>query len=298
MELRQLRNFLTVAETLNISAAARKLHVTQPALSRQILDLENELTHALFLRERGKLKLTPAGAVLRTRGAKAVAALDDALRSARAAAAQTAAVLRVGYYGTTWAVLVEPALKKLRRQFPRLDLSLSEASPSELAADLGHGRLDVVVLNRNPKWERKIVAVPVARVPMLVAMPPGHALAGKQQLALQDLRKERVVSYTRQVGFGRDRPFISACRKAGFAPKISYEADTLSSLLLLVGTQRQIALVTSMALHGPLPGVVVRPLKPSVCLEIYAAHSRNATPAARRLVELIAAEGHRAVSTS
>src|SRR6185369_17738078 len=233
MELRQLRSFLVVAETLNISAAARSLHITQPALSRQILDLENEVSQALFLRERGKLRLTPAGVNLQKHGTRAMCAVDQALKLTRETAAQTDTKLRVGYYGMAWVVLVKPALSKLRREFARLTLSLTEQSPAQLAAELVQGRLDVVVLNRNPKWEKEFVALRVAKMPMVLAVPTGHALTRKRLVSLNDLRKERIVSFTRQAGFGRDRHFISACRAAGFSPKISYEALNLSGLLLL-----------------------------------------------------------------
>jgi DNA-binding transcriptional LysR family regulator len=297
MELRQLRSFLVVAEKLNISAAARSLHITQPALSRQILDLENEVSQALFLREHGKLRLTPAGANLQKYGTKAVSAVDEALSLTRETPAQTDTRLRVGYYGVAWVVLVKPALSKLRREFPHLTLSLTEQSPTQLAAELVQGRLDVVVLNRNPKWEKDFVALRVAKVPMVLALPTAHALTHKRLVSLDDLRKERIVSFTRQAGFGRDRQFVSACREAGFSPKISYEALSLSGLLLLVATQSRVALVTAMARRGPHPGVTFRKLRTPVQIELYAARARTAGSAARRLTELIAEEGSSASLT-
>lgn len=298
MELRQLRNFLVVSRTLNISEAARRLHVSQPALSRQILDLEQSLERPLFLRQPNGLKLTAAGATLRTHGAKAVAAMDEAVRRTRTVAAQTTTEIRVGYYGVTWAVLVEPALNQLRRECTGLTLKLSEHPPAQLASELLRGRLDVVVLNRNPKQGRKIIARQVAKVPMLVALPIGHALARKRLVSLDDLRKEKILSFTRQVGFGRERPFISACRKAGFVPRILYDTNTLSGLLLSVAMHHGVGLVTTFARHAPHPRVVFRKLKTPVHLDIYAAHSPSAPPAARRLMELIAVEGNRFTTKS
>src|ERR1041384_822368 len=108
MELRHLRTFLMVAETLNISQAGRRLRVTQPALSRQIRELEHAVGHALFVRHPSGLRLTATGLTLRAHGVKAVAAIDDALRLARGAGAKEPAVLRVGYYGTVsiWATIL------------------------------------------------------------------------------------------------------------------------------------------------------------------------------------------------
>jgi len=293
MELRQLRHFLVVARTRNISEAARRLHVSQPALSRQISDLEEHLERPLFVRQANGLRLTPAGVALRSHGAKVVAALDEAVRQTRAATTQTTTELRVGYYGVTWAVLVEPALSRLRRECTGLELKLTELPPAQLAAEMRRGRLDVVVLNRNPKQEKKMTARQVARVPMLLAVPKGHPLARKRVVALEDLRPEKVISFTRQVGFGRDRPFFAACRKAGFVPRIVNDAQTLSGLLLSVSTHRGVGLVTTFAQHAPHPGVVFIKLKTPVYLDIYAAHTKTASTAARRLIDLIAVEGSR-----
>lgn len=292
MELRQLRNFLVVAQTLNISKAARRLHVTQPALSRQIQDLEAEVGSVLFLREPGRLRLTAAGAALRTHGAKGVAVMDDALRRARSVTAPAATGLRIGYYGVSWAVLVEPALKRLRREYAGLTLTLTDHPPAQLAAGLRRGNLDVVLLNRDFKAPN-VLTNQVARVPMLVALPVDHALARKRLIDLADLRSEKIISFARHVGFGRDRPFVAACRTAGFAPKIRYGPVTLSELMLSVATHHGIALITILAQGAPHPGVVLRKLATPVCLDIYAAYSRTAPPAARRLAELMADEGHR-----
>lgn len=96
MELRHLRTFLIVAETQNISEAARRLQVTQPALGRHIRALEHTMGTALFVREPGRLRLTPAGRVLRDRGPAVLAAIEEALRCARAVEKDAAATVCVG----------------------------------------------------------------------------------------------------------------------------------------------------------------------------------------------------------
>jgi DNA-binding transcriptional LysR family regulator len=96
MELRHLRTFLIVAETQNISEAARRLRVTQPALGRHIRDLEHTIGTPLFVREPGRFRLTPAGRTLRDRGPAALAAIEQALHRARGVAAERSATVRVG----------------------------------------------------------------------------------------------------------------------------------------------------------------------------------------------------------
>src|SRR6187549_2138130 len=101
IEFRHLRTFLAVTDTLNISEAARRLHATQPALSRQIRYLEHAVGNALFIRHRDGLRLTVTGAALREQGSKVLDAVEAALRSAREAEKRQAATVRLGYYGSS-----------------------------------------------------------------------------------------------------------------------------------------------------------------------------------------------------
>src|SRR5262245_22990943 len=119
MELRHLRTFVVVADTLNISEAARRLRATQPAMSRQIRFLEHEVGNALCTRHRDGLRLTATGEALRDHGIKVLEAVDAALRSAREAEKQRAAVLRLGYYGASvWDKVIAPAAEMFGRKFP------------------------------------------------------------------------------------------------------------------------------------------------------------------------------------
>jgi DNA-binding transcriptional LysR family regulator len=293
MELRHLRTFLAVAGTLNISEAARRMHVTQPALSRQIRDLEHAVGHPLFYRGRGPLRLTAAGAILHKHGARAVAAVDSALRRAQGAADRTAATLRVGYYGTLWAALVAPALQRLRRESGRMEIRISEQTPSQLAAALRDGGLDVALIGPIDNiGARDVVVMPAATVDTLVALAADHPLAKKRRLALADLRRERIVSYARHVTPGRDHGLIAACRAAGFTPRIAHKATSLPSLLLAVAAGDGVAFVTRTATRAPHPGTVFTEIAPpGVPLTIHVAYRRDAPPTARRLAELIAAAG-------
>ncbi|HUJ43697.1 MAG TPA: LysR family transcriptional regulator [Opitutaceae bacterium] len=291
MELRHLRTFLAVAGTLNISEAARRMHVTQPALSRHIRDLEYAVGHPLFYRGRGRLRLTAAGATLRRHGARAVAAVDSALQQARGAADQGAAVLRVGYYGTLWATLVAPALQRLRRELGRIETRISEQTPAQLAAAVRDGRLDVALVGPiNSIGTREVVVIPAVTVDTLVAMAADHPLAKKRVLALADLRRERIVSFARHATPGRESELIAACRAAGFTPKITRKAVTLPALLLAVAAGDGVAFVTRIAARAPHPGTVFTEIAPpGVPLTINVAYRRDSPPAARRLAELIAA---------
>lgn len=299
MELRHLRTFVVAAETLNISAAARQLHVTQPALSRQIRDLEHAVGHALFVRHPGGLRLTPTGAVLKERGSKALEALDDALRCARGEGEKAPTVLRVGYYGTMsiWASILAPALDKMGRKFPDTTYSVVELTCGQLITELREGRLDVAVLG--PGEYPRLPGVVIERVcqfPAMVLAPINHRLAKKRQVAIEDLREEEIISLSHESSPGRDQAFIAACREAGFAPKITNFGAGLPEAIP-VGIKRMgVGIVGNFAMNAPYPGVVYIKFKPpGVRLDLHAAHVEGSAPAAH-LGELIALEAQRVVA--
>ena len=297
MELRHLRTFLTVAETLNISAAGRRLRVTQPALSRHIRDLEHTVGHELFVRHPGGLRLTAAGITLRDHGIKALAAVDEALRCARGAGAKEPAVLRVGYYGnvTIWALILAPALRKLARKFPHTTCNVVEMTGGQMMKELREGRLDAAVLGPGEFGRIPGVKIEVAcTVPALVIMPVNHRLAKKRLVALDDLRGEEVISVTPEAAPGRDRAFVAACRAAGFTPKIVNVATNLPEAIMTMTKRMAVGILGSFASHAPNPGMVFIKLKPpGVQLDIYAAHLQTSASAGY-LAELIVAEARRA----
>ena len=297
MELRHLRTFLMVAETLNISEAGRRLRVTQPALSRHIRDLEHIVGHELFVRHPGGLRLTATGVMLRDQGAKAVAAIDEALRLARSVGVKDLPVLRIGYYGNVsiWALILAPALKKLERKFPQQAYNVAEMTGGEMAVALRTGRLDVAILGpgefgRIPRVKMEVVCT----VPGMVIMPVNHRLAKKRQVALEELREEEIVSVTPEAAPGRDQAFIGACRAAGFSPKILNVATNLPEAIMIMTKRMGVGVLGSFASLAPHPGVVFVKLKPpGVPLDIYAAHTETSGPA-RHLAGLIGAEAKRA----
>jgi len=299
MELRHLRTFVTVAETLNISEAARRLRVTQPALSRQIRSLEHTVGHPLFVRQRNGLKLTATGEALRDNGVKALAAVDEALVSARGAGAESGTVVRMGYYGISiWGNLLAPAVEKFGRRFPHLHLNMVEQSSVHLAADLREGRLDVAMLATGDYGRIPGVITQLAcTVPAMVAVAANHRLAKKRVVSLEELKDEQIIGFNHQDAPGRYRAFIAACREAGFTPSIEYVASILPELIMAVKKRMGVALLSSFANSVPHSGVVFIKLKsPGVPLDIHVAHAARGSAAVQCLAELMIAEARRAAA--
>jgi DNA-binding transcriptional LysR family regulator len=298
LELRHLRTFVAVAETLNISEAARRLRVTQPALSRHIQSLEHIVGHPLFIRHRNGLQLTAAGVTLRDHGDKALAAVDAALRNARGAESTGETVVRLGYYGiSVWANLLAPAVEMFGRKFPHVTLNMVEQSSVYLAAGLKEGELDVALLGSGDYDRIPGVVTEVAcTVPAMAMVAANHRLAKKRFVSLDDLRDEEIIGFKHQDAPGRSRSYIAACRDAGFSPRITYVASILPELIMAVRKQMGVAFLSLFATTVPHPpGVVFIKLKPPcVPMDVYAAHALSAPPAARHLAELIVAEARRA----
>jgi DNA-binding transcriptional LysR family regulator len=289
VELRHLRYFLAVAETLNISEAARRLRVSQPSLSRQIRDLEFEVGHPLFDRNKGRLSLTAVGRALRKGTAPVLSQVEAALAQARAAAGTPTAKLRVGYYGMMWATVVASALRQFRRLLPKAAVAFAELSPAQIVEDLRKGALDVAVLGHGDTGRsREIVILKIASVSALIALSAENPVAKRRVLSLGELREETFLSYAPDYAPGRDESLLKACRAAKFKPELVCEARGLPALLLAVAENRGIAVVSPFAPRAPHPGVVFARLRPpGVTFDLCVAHRRELSTDGRRLAELI-----------
>jgi LysR family transcriptional regulator, benzoate and cis,cis-muconate-responsive activator of ben and cat genes len=301
VELRHLRTFLAVAETLNISEAARRLHVTQPALSRHIRDLEHSVGHPLFVRHPNGLRLTASGEALQESGSKAVAAVDGALSAARTSGEKEEQALRFGYYSSVciWANILGPAFGKLARKHPKATTSLSEASSAQLVDEIAEGRLDAAILGPGEFPAVPGVITEVAcTVPALAMMANDHPLAKKRKLTLSDLKGVEVIGLEDGLAPGRDAAFVASCRAEGFSPKIAHEANGLPELMILVTKRRGVAILDSFARVAPVPGITFVEFKaPGLKVDIHAAYAARRSPVAKLLVELTLAEARRAAAT-
>ena len=145
MELRHLRYFIAAAEEENVSRAALKLHVSQPAISRQIHDLEDEIGFPLFERGAKSLKLTEAGKVFLTEAKSVLQRAGEAVKSARAVAAGARGEIHVGYSPSLTVRILPPALRAFQAAFPNVRVALHDLSGEELLIGLRDGKLHVAL---------------------------------------------------------------------------------------------------------------------------------------------------------
>src|SRR2546428_351775 len=148
MELRHLRYFIGVAEEENVSRAALKLHLSQPALSRQIRDLEDELGFLLLERSAKSVRLTEAGRVFLPEARAVLQRVEDAVKSARAIATGVSGELHVGYAPSLTARILPQTLRAFQAELPNVRVRLHDLSTEEMLAGLREGKLQIAFMVR------------------------------------------------------------------------------------------------------------------------------------------------------
>ena len=261
MELRHLRYFVAVAETGSLSRAAAKLFVAQPPLSVQIRQLEQTLGAPLFTRHPKGVRLTAAGSALLP---QARDLLDRAARLADIASiAGHGETLTLGYVPSTSSTVLPELVRRLRARHPRLDLQLRELITSEQVDALVAGQIDAGVA-RSPARHPRLTVRAEAPDPFGLALAAGRAdRADGADAGPVDLRHYAgadFVAFTRHRGPAYFDRAIHLCSRAGFSPRIRYEASTVHGVLDLVGAGLGVALVPSSAALLATPHVSVRPL--------------------------------------
>lgn len=261
MELRHLRYFVAVAEALNFSRAAARLHVTQPALSRQIRDLETELGCRLLHRgANARTELTSEGRRLLTGAKEVLAAATQLAAEVRGPAAR----LRLGHYGPLWLDHFSTALHRFAKRHPHVLLQPVELTPGTLPGALRRGEVEVALLGQADRaLQREFQVRRVAAAPGQLVLPAAHPLAKRRRLRLRELRTASWVSWDEVEFPGRKQLLVAACRREGFRPRIVQLTDSIASMLVRVATSDVVGHSLPMAARFPHPGVVFTRVDPA-----------------------------------
>jgi DNA-binding transcriptional LysR family regulator len=197
MELRHLRYFVAVAEEQNVTRAAARLHVSQPPLSRQIRDLEDELGVALFEHSAKAVRLTEAGRVFLTEARAVVQRADEAVQTVRAVASGQRGEIRVGYAPSLTVELLPRALRFFQEANPGVRVQLHDLSTQEMLRGLRDGKLHVALLIQlSAKVLTGLVFEELHRFAVCVAVHPSHPLARARKVGLEQVANERLIAYT------------------------------------------------------------------------------------------------------
>lgn len=255
MELRHLRYFVAVADAGTVSRAASQLNVTQPALSRQLRDLEEELGLPLFDRVGRRLSLTAEGEHLLERTREILRAADALRERARAVAGGQTGTLRLGATAQTLESLISGFLVGFRRAWPGIDVRLVEDGGVRLRARVARGELHLA-LGAVPAGE-ELQARPLFPVWVLAVMPARQALARRKTLEVAELDGQSVLLLRRD--FASRLRFDAACEAARVRPHVLLEGNDPHSLVSLARGGHGIAVVPSTTIFGR-GGLHVAPL--------------------------------------
>jgi DNA-binding transcriptional LysR family regulator len=243
MELRQLRYFVAVAETGNISQAAKAIFLTQPALSRQIKALEDEIGQCLLERRAHSIHLTPAGDTLLREARELFQTVDQLLERVRAAGKGVR--LRVGYSPSFASGILSAAVANFTQTHTGARVELFDLSTNELLAGLEGKKLDIVLTVGGDTATRGIAWTPLLRAPWKLAVKHKHPLARRPRITPVEAAREPLLIFCK-----RDYPEYWSIingwfRQHGQRPKIGGEYDSSETLMAAVEAGLGVAIITT-----------------------------------------------------
>src|ERR1700723_840321 len=224
MELRQIRSFLSVAETLHFGRTAELIHLSQPALSLQIRALEEEVGVRLFERNRRKTTLTAAGLAFRDDAIAAVSQLDQAIRRARLTANGKLGLLRVGFISTAGNEIVPNIVRQFRDSNLEVEFSLRNILTTDQIQMLDAGSLDIGFLRLPIGEHPELEVIGVHREPFVLVVPASHQLAKRKRVRLRDVSGQDFVMYERAYAPGFHDLIFGMLGDAGIVPNICQTA--------------------------------------------------------------------------
>ncbi len=261
MELRHLQYFLLVAEELHFGRAAARLHITQPPLSQQIQQLEDELGVLLLQRTKRRVQLTDAGRAFQQAARLTLKQAEQAVRIAQRTHRGEIGSLTVGFVGSAMAGIFSGMLLSFRERFPEVDLTLLELTTAQQIEAMRQHRIEVGVLRPfHPMREAGFALETIDREPFVVVLPKAHPLAAQRRIPLSALAHEKVVLVPVDLKPGVEDDVVAFCQRAGCYPQRLPGATQLLTVIGLVAAGMGLSLVPASMRTVSWKGIVYRPV--------------------------------------
>ena len=261
LEVRHLHAVIALAEELNFTRAADRLHITQPALSKQITDLEEEHEFHLFTRDKRRVvELTDAGRVFVEEARSSLLHMERAVHFGRAADQGCDSILAIGHSPYADHAWIAAMLAIRLPLYPRLRIRLMTQFAMESLRGVLVGELSLALMTAPPQ-DVQITAVPFARAPLYAALLETHPAAHKERLVLQDLANDEWILFAKRVHPLMREAIMDAARRESIVPKHGHDIITAQQAVELVSEHVGVAILTkptARSLHAD--GVVVKPL--------------------------------------
>jgi DNA-binding transcriptional LysR family regulator len=274
VELRHLRYFVAVADTLNFRRAAERVHIEQSPLSQQIRNLEQELGVQLFTRTKRWVALTHAGSVFFRDAQSILAAASEGVERARRASRGSIGSLAIAYLTSMTNDLFSSAVHEFREQFPTVALSFSDMLPNAILDAVVHRTADVGLV-RGVFANKELAVEELGPEPFVVALQKDHPLARKKKLTGANLANESFVMLPDEGAMGYNDVIRAFCRGSGFSPQVRAEANQMQAVIWLVHLGLGISLIP-ISLQGlRRENVVYRPLQDAPAITAKLVYRQN-----------------------
>lgn len=298
MELRHLRYFVAVAEELNFTRAADKLHLAQPSLTRQIHNLEEELGVRLLDRTKNQVSLTEEGRSFLVDARRLVALSLESVQAVQRFSRGESGQLNLGYLFKFNFDLLPATLATFYQTCPEIAVNLFDMSPAEQLRALEARKIDLGFVGLRPPAANKNMAALawecVARHDVVVVLPARHPLAKKSKVKLTDLKSLFFVAMSEQTHPGSRAWLSGLCQDAGFIPRILQDVDLESGLMTFVAEGLGVTLAREQIKNLPHPGVVFRPLLASAKADYWMAwHRENRSKCLLQYIDIVKAQAAR-----
>ncbi|MBB2203434.1 LysR substrate-binding domain-containing protein [Gluconacetobacter takamatsuzukensis] len=259
IDIRQMRYFVVLAETLHFGRAAERLHLSQPPLSRQIAALEKELGVRLLERHSRHATLTRAGRRFLDDAKAVLAAFDQACLNAQLAERGQLGELSIGFMMYATYTVIPGLVRRYVANYPMVHTTLREVVPGSLAADILAGRFDAGIMF-DPGFIRGLQTSIILSEPLCVAVPADHPLALCPLIAARDLEGEPLIAAPVEVSTMLREAIVQYCRSGGFEPTIRLETQLQHTIVNLVAQGLGIALVPQGIRKVNVAGTIFRDL--------------------------------------
>jgi DNA-binding transcriptional LysR family regulator len=271
MELRHLRYVVTLAETLHFGRAAERLHLSQPPLSHQIKQLEEELRITLFHRTKRQVQLTEAGRMFVQEARVILAQAAHAANLASRVDQGEVGQLTIGVAGPADAPIFVQILRTFAQKHPKVRVVLRNMSSLDQTHAISEERLHVGFVAL-PIDDAGLATETVMRQPIMIALPPEHPLAKRQRVPLKELFGEPQIMFARANGPRFFDAVLAACREAGFSMNIAHEVDNLYTACALVAAGLGVCLVPAGVQDSHrTAAMVLRPVTPALRVDMHIA---------------------------
>lgn len=288
MELRHLRYFVVLAEELHFGRAARRLSISQPPLSFNIRQLEEDLGARLFERSSKQVNLTAAGAAFLVESRQILAQAVDARTLVGRIAAGLSGRLQLGFVASMLYRGLPQQLMRFQQDNPRTELVLRELNSGEQIEALRTGRLDAGFVHA-PTVPSGLEGIEYLAEPFVCCLPENHPQAGRRHANLAALASEPLVLFARDVSPAYYERIVALCVDAGFTPAQRHEVRHWLTVVALVAAGMGVALVPASLAHAGMAGVRYLPLRNRAILSVTRMlwAPRRMTPVLRALLDTV-----------